>query len=117
VLPGRPAGSLRRRRWSPSGRSPRGSAGGRSRASSFVPPPWAGGLPYNTVMQTELTYGRDRLTVELRAGQAIAAGPAAEAAAVAPRAAVRAALEHPTRFVPLRRALTPDDRLTIVLDE
>src|SRR5262249_5718560 len=33
-----------------------------------------------------------------------------------PREQVRAALEAPFGFEPLRRALTPDDRVTIVLD-
>ncbi len=32
------------------------------------------------------------------------------------RAALRAALEAPLRFEPLRRALTPDDRITVVVD-
>jgi nickel-dependent lactate racemase len=34
-----------------------------------------------------------------------------------PAAAVRAALENPLGFPPLRRALTPDDHVTVVIDE
>ncbi len=34
-----------------------------------------------------------------------------------PRQLVRDALEHPLRFEPLRRAITPEDRLTVVVDE
>src|SRR5580704_6997755 len=37
---------------------------------------------------------------------------------VDPRAAVRDALEHPLRFGhPLRRAVTPDDRIALVIDD
>src|SRR5438067_13470202 len=35
---------------------------------------------------------------------------------VSPREMVRAALEKPFGFEPLRRALTPDDHVTVVLD-
>src|SRR5689334_2338363 len=38
------------------------------------------------------------------------------APAASPRNLIRDALEHPFGFEPLRRALTPDDRITVVLD-
>jgi nickel-dependent lactate racemase len=44
-------------------------------------------------------------------------GPHPPPALQDPAAAVRAALEQPFGFPPLRRALTPDDHVTVVIDE
>jgi nickel-dependent lactate racemase len=69
-------------------------------------------------MRIGIDYGTSRLEVEVPQSQVIsiqrepAAPPLADLAA-----AVRAALETPLWFPPLRRALTPDDHVTIVVDE
>ena len=66
----------------------------------------------------DLEVGRDRWTVHAREEDLLPVRreevPPAERD---PRAAVREALEHPLNFEPLRRALTPDDHITIVVDE
>ncbi|HEY8503202.1 MAG TPA: lactate racemase domain-containing protein, partial [Gemmataceae bacterium] len=66
-----------------------------------------------------LSVGRERWEFRAAAGRTVPlrreATPAPEIADVA--AAVRDALEHPVRFVPLRQALTPDDRVAVVVDE
>jgi nickel-dependent lactate racemase len=60
--------------------------------------------------------GRQRLELEAASGQRISSihGPPALRD---PGAAVRAALEAPFSYPPLRRALTPEDRVAIVVDE
>jgi nickel-dependent lactate racemase len=69
-------------------------------------------------MRIPLDVGRERIEVEARDADLIAVHrPPAPEALTDPRRAVREVLEHPTRFEPLRRALTPDDRLTVVIDE
>jgi nickel-dependent lactate racemase len=69
-------------------------------------------------MRIPLHIGRERVEVEARDADLIPIRrqPTTEPL-TDPRAAVRAALERPLRYEPLRRALTPDDRLTVVIDE
>ncbi len=69
-------------------------------------------------MRVGLEYGRQHLDVEIPDQRLLAVHRQALAPALADRrAAVRAALESPLGFPPLRRALTPDDHVTIVIDE
>lgn len=65
-----------------------------------------------------IPFGRDTVDVLLDADSLIPLRhrPIAPALTDVP-AAVRAALEAPLGFPPLRRALTPDDRITIVVDD
>jgi nickel-dependent lactate racemase len=67
-------------------------------------------------MRIPVTYGRERLDIEVADDKLIAAGDL-PAALADPAAAVRAALEQPFGFPALREALTPDDHVVIVLDE
>jgi hypothetical protein len=55
--------------------------------------------------------------VNVRDEQIVALPPAPGAPTVSPRELVKASLEQPVNFEPLRRALTPDDHICIVLDE
>jgi nickel-dependent lactate racemase len=65
-----------------------------------------------------LHFGRDQIEVAIADDQLLLGRRATPAPALAdPAAAVRGAVEAPLGFPPLRRALTPDDRVTIVLDE
>jgi nickel-dependent lactate racemase len=69
-------------------------------------------------MQVSIDYGRERLTVDVAAERLLAlVRPVPAAPVVDPAAAVRDALEVPLRYPPLRRALTPDDHVTVVIDE
>jgi nickel-dependent lactate racemase len=65
----------------------------------------------------EVPVGRSNWSLSVRDADLISLPPGREMAQVDPRAAVVAALEHPTRFEALRRALTPDDRIALVVDE
>jgi nickel-dependent lactate racemase len=69
-------------------------------------------------MQMALGYGRQQWDVDVPAANVIAPQrhPAAPSLAD-PAAALRAALEQPLGFPPLRRALTPDDHVAVVVDE
>ena len=68
----------------------------------------------------ELQVGRNTWAFTVPQEKAVFRRPAPPppplSAAVAPRELVRAALEAPFEFEPLRRALTPDDTVTVVLD-
>jgi nickel-dependent lactate racemase len=69
-------------------------------------------------MQIPISYGRSQLTVEVGAERLVALDQADAPPPLAdPVAAVRDALEAPLRYPALRRALTPDDHVTIVVDE
>lgn len=69
-------------------------------------------------MRRELSYGLQRLEVEVADASPVPVRHAPQAPPLAdPAAAVTAALEGPRDFPPLRRALTPDDLITIVVDE
>jgi nickel-dependent lactate racemase len=69
-------------------------------------------------MRIGIDYGRKHLDLEVNPDRLVGVQRAEAAVPVADRqAAVRAALEAPVGFPPLRRALTPDDHVTIVVDE
>ena len=67
-------------------------------------------------MRIGMDCGLDRMEFEVTDDQLIP-GPQPPAALADAAAAVRAALEQPHAFPALRRALTPDDHVTIVVDE
>jgi nickel-dependent lactate racemase len=68
--------------------------------------------------QIELPVGRSRWDLRARPEDIIATRRHTSPTPVADvRSAVRDALEHPLRFEALRRALTPDDRIALVVDE
>src|SRR5438105_2262819 len=69
-------------------------------------------------MQIRLAYGLKEMELEVPAGTSVL--PSQEnlpAPAGDPAEAVRSALESPQGFPALRRALTPDDHVAIVVDE
>jgi nickel-dependent lactate racemase len=69
-------------------------------------------------MQAEIAYGSEHLQVDVHPSNLVAVHQQAPAPPLAdPVAAVRAALETPIGFPALRRALTPDDHVAVVLDE
>jgi nickel-dependent lactate racemase len=67
-------------------------------------------------MRVAVDCGLERLVFEVAADNLIASRPP-PAALPGPADAVRAALESPHGYPPLRRALTPGDRVTVVVDE
>ena len=67
-------------------------------------------------MRVAVDCGLERLVFEV-AGENLIASRPPPAALPGPSAAVRAALESPHGYPPLRRALTPGDRVTVVVDE
>jgi nickel-dependent lactate racemase len=68
-------------------------------------------------MQMGIDYGREHVAVEVRADRLLPLRRPPVAPALAdPGAAVRRALETPTGFPALRRALTPGDHVTIIVD-
>src|SRR5262245_12774451 len=70
------------------------------------------------MMQVSIDYGRDRVTVDVPAERLLSLDRSAPPAPIVdPPGAVRDALEAPLRYPPLRRALTPDDHVTVVIDE
>ncbi len=69
-------------------------------------------------MYLDLTWDRQQLDVEVDAYKLVRSYRAAPAPALTDvGAAVREALERPLDYPPLRRALTPDDHVAIVVDE
>src|SRR5947209_14098310 len=65
-----------------------------------------------------LHFGRERIDVTIADEQLVAVRRRPPAPPLAdPAAAVREAVEAPLGFPALRRALTPDDHVTVVLDE
>jgi nickel-dependent lactate racemase len=69
-------------------------------------------------MRVVLHYGREQLDCDVRDADVIAVSPRTPIVAVLDIAqSVRAALESPLDYPPLRQALTPDDRVTVVVDE
>ncbi len=64
-----------------------------------------------------LAWGEHHLDVDIDENRLVAPLPPAPPALTDPAAAVRAALEKPLDYPPLRRALTPDDHVAIVVDE
>src|SRR5262249_30850338 len=73
---------------------------------------------FNHMTRIDLPVGRSPWELRVRPECLLTPRRAAEPAPMSDVAgAVRDALERPLRFEPLRRALTPDDRVTIVVDE
>jgi nickel-dependent lactate racemase len=71
-----------------------------------------------TVAMPTLHYGRGQIDVALAEGQLVPVRRRPPAPPLDdPAAAVREAVERPVGFPPLRRALTPDDHVTVVIDE
>jgi nickel-dependent lactate racemase len=68
-------------------------------------------------MRIGVTYGRERWEYEIAAENLLSGPPDVAPALADPAAAVRTALEQPFGFPALRRALTPDDHLVLVVDE
>ncbi len=69
-------------------------------------------------MHVSIAYGRERLEVDVDQSDLVGVHQQPQAPPLAdPVAAVRAALETPMGFPALRRALTPDDRVVVVLDQ
>ncbi len=68
-------------------------------------------------MRIAIGYGRERQEYEIAEKRLLASPPVLVPDLSDRAAAVRAALEEPFQFPALRRALTPDDRVTIVVDE
>lgn len=69
-------------------------------------------------MQVSIAYGRERLDLDVDPSHLVGVHQQPQAPPLAdPVAAVRAVLETPIGFPALRRALTPDDRVVVVLDD
>jgi nickel-dependent lactate racemase len=69
-------------------------------------------------MQVCLPYGREQLHLEVQENKLVPSpGSPATPALANPADAIRQALENPIGFPALRRALTPDDHVAIVVDE
>ena len=68
-------------------------------------------------MRIVMEFGRERLEVEVAPDQVVRERPQVAPPLADPSAAVRAALDEPFRYPPLRRALTPDDQVAVVVDE
>lgn len=68
-------------------------------------------------MRLTLAFAREQLDLEVPDDRVIAAPREAVAALADPVAAIRVALDAPFQFPALRRALTPDDQVAIVVDE
>src|SRR5437868_7442156 len=68
-------------------------------------------------MRIVMDYGRARLELNVADANLVAPRLSAPASLADPAAALRAALEAPFDFPPLRQALTPDDRVAVVVDE
>lgn len=69
-------------------------------------------------MQVGIEFGRDHLDLEIAEGSLVPVRRRRPLTPLAdPAAAVRQALEQPVGFPALRRALTPDDHVVVVVDE
>ena len=69
-------------------------------------------------MRVSIDYGRRRAQLEIADSALVPSRSAEPLASLAdPSAALLAALEQPIGFPSLRRALTPDDRITVAVDE
>src|SRR5262245_9913397 len=67
-------------------------------------------------MHIRVPYGRQPIDLEIAPGRLLAQLRGPEPLSD-PAGAVRDALERPLGFPPLRRALTPDDHIAVVIDE
>src|SRR5262249_3758702 len=71
-----------------------------------------------TIMRIGIPCGLEQINVEVVEGNLVGVRRAPLAPGIEePAAAIRAALEAPIGFPALRRALTPDDHVVIVVDE
>src|SRR5439155_18524014 len=69
-------------------------------------------------MRVGIDFGLDHVELEVQESNLVGVQRQPMAPALAdPQEAVRAALENPIGFPALRRALTPDDHVAIVVDE
>jgi nickel-dependent lactate racemase len=69
-------------------------------------------------MKLGVDFGRDHIDLDAREADRVPLRQAPPAPALGDaREAMRTALERPLRFEPLRRALTPEDRVVVVIDE
>ncbi len=68
-------------------------------------------------MRWSLAFARERLELEIDPDRLVARPRAPITPVADPEAAVRAALEAPFHYPALRRALTPDDHVAVVVDE
>ncbi|HKB34921.1 MAG TPA: lactate racemase domain-containing protein [Gemmataceae bacterium] len=69
-------------------------------------------------MRVAIEYGRQRAELEVTEDALVPSRVASPPRALAdPVAAISDALEHPFHFPPLRRALTPDDQVAVLIDE
>ena len=68
-------------------------------------------------MRIGVHYGREQCDYEIAADKLLGGPPAAAGAVNDPGAAIRAAIEQPFAYPALRRALTPDDHVVLVVDE
>ena len=68
-------------------------------------------------MRIGVNYGSERCEYEIAADKLLSAPAPAAPVLADPAAAVRAALEQPFAYPALRRALTPDDHVVLVVDE
>src|SRR5262245_16181710 len=69
-------------------------------------------------MRHPITCGLEQFELEIPDDRLVPVHRENSAAGVSdPASAVREALEHPQGFPPLRQALTPDDHVTIFIDE
>jgi nickel-dependent lactate racemase len=68
-------------------------------------------------MRVTVGYGQRQVELEAHAARLVGGARPADPGLSDPAAAVRAALEAPFEYPPLRRALTPDDAVTVIVDE
>lgn len=69
-------------------------------------------------MQVAIDYGRTHTTLDIEPDRLVALRRAAEPKPIADASsALRKAMDSPRRYPPLRQALTPDDHVTVVVDD
>jgi nickel-dependent lactate racemase len=64
-----------------------------------------------------MNYGRQRIDLEIDAKRVLSGARPADSGVADPAEAVREALETPFEYPALRQALTPDDHVTVIIDE
>src|SRR4051794_38027632 len=79
--------------------------------------PWVRVVRREEAMRIGIGYGRDTLHVEVASDRLAGTRPEPSAPLADPAAAIRFALEAPYHFPSLRRALTPDDHVALIVDE
>lgn len=69
-------------------------------------------------MQVAIDYGRTHATLDIEPGRLVTLRRTAEPKPLAdPAGSLRKAMDSPRRYPPLRQALTPDDRVAVVVDD